>query len=127
MDGMVTILQKVLQIYAGRVISSARGQLLANVGAVVSGESQATAQKAVADEANTNSAAELLERMLSVDTDSWNAEVRKGLDGECTKEQLVSEIQKTMEGVVLGLENGSMAQRVQAEYLRELLTRVEAV
>lgn len=127
MDGMVTILQKVLQIYAGRVISSARGQLLANVGAAVSGESQATAQKAVADEANTNSAAELLERMLSVDTDSWNAEVRKGLEGECTKEQLVSEIQKTMEGVVLGLENGSMAQRVQAEYLRELLTRVEAV
>jgi hypothetical protein len=65
--------------------------------------------------------------MLSVDTDTWDFEVRKGFEGECTKEQLVSEIQKTMEGVVLGLENGSMAQRVQAEYLRELLTRVEAV
>ena len=31
------------------------------------------------------------------------------------------------ETVVLGLENGSMAQRVQAEYLRELVTRVEAI
>jgi len=40
---------------------------------------------------------------------------------------LVSEVQKTMEGVVLGLENGSMAQRVQAEFLRELVTRIEAI
>lgn len=31
------------------------------------------------------------------------------------------------ENVVLGLENGSMAQRVQAEFLRELVTRVEAL
>jgi hypothetical protein len=40
---------------------------------------------------------------------------------------LIAEIQRTMETVVLGLENGTMAQRVQAEYLRELLTRAEAV
>ena len=40
-----------------------------------------------------------------------------------------------MEGVVLGLENGSMAawqhgsmaQRVQAEFLRELVTRIEVI
>lgn len=128
MDGMVTILQKVLQIYAGRVISQARVQLLANVGAAVSGKSQASANKAAAEEANTSSAAsDLLERMLSVDTDTWDMEIRKGIEGECTKEDLVKEIQRTMEGVILGLENGSMAQRVQAEYLRELITRVEAV
>jgi hypothetical protein len=54
-------------------------------------------------------------------------EIRKGFEGECTKDQLVKEIQRTMEGVILGLENGSMAQRVQAEYLRELITRVEAM
>lgn len=29
--------------------------------------------------------------------------------------------------MVLGLENGSVAQRVQAEFLRELVTRVEAM
>jgi hypothetical protein len=129
MDGMVTILQKVLQIYAGRVISSARIRLLADVGAAVSGKSQATANAAAAEESNTKSAeSELLERMLSIDTDSWDMEIRKGFEGgECTKDQLVKEIQRTMEGVILGLENGSMAQRVQAEYLRELITRVEAV
>lgn len=33
----------------------------------------------------------------------------------------------SQESVVLGLENGSMAQRVQAEFLRELVTRVEAM
>jgi hypothetical protein len=30
-----------------------------------------------------------------------------------------------METVILGLENGSMAQRVQAEYLKEMVTRAE--
>ena len=44
-----------------------------------------------------------------------------------TKEALIGEVQKTMEGVILGLDNGSMAQRVQAEFLRELVTRIEAV
>ena len=128
MDGMVTILQKVLQIYAGRVISNSRIQLQANVGAAVTGKSQGTADKAAAEELNKNSAAsDLLEQMLNVDTDAWEIEARKGFEGECTKQQLVKEIQRTMEGVVLGLENGSMAQRVQAEYLKELLTRVEAL
>lgn len=128
MDGMVTILQKVLQIYAGRVISNARVQLLANVGAAVSGQSQAAADAAANEESNATSAAsELLEHILSVDTDTWDMEIRKGIEGKCTKDQLVKEIQRTMEGVILGLENGSMAQRVQAEYLRELITRVEAI
>lgn len=128
MDGMVTILQKVLQIYAGRVISGARIQLQADVGAAVSGKTRATADAAAAEETSTNSVtSELLERVLSVDTDAWDVEIRKGFEGECTKDQLVKEIQRTMEGVILGLENGSMAQRVQAEYLRELITRVEAM
>jgi len=128
MDGMVTIMQKALQIYAGLVISNARVQLQASVGAAVSGESQAAAAKAAAEELKTNSAAsKLLEELLRVDTDSWDNEIRKGFEGDCTKEDLVKEIQRTMEGVLLGLENGSMAQRVQAEFLRELVTRVEAV
>jgi len=38
----------------------------------------------------------------------------------------LGEIQKTIEGVVLGMENGSMGQRVCAEFLREMVTRVEA-
>ena len=44
-----------------------------------------------------------------------------------TKDALVGEVQKTMEGGILGMENGSMAHRVQAEYLQELVTRIEAM
>ena len=127
MDGMVTIMQKALQIYAGLQISRARIQLQANVGAAVAGEDQAAADAVAAQEESNNSAAStLLEKLLSVDTDFWDVEIQNGINEEVSKEALISEVQKTMEGVILGLENGSMVQRVQAEYLRELVTRIEA-
>mmetsp|Transcript_54966 Transcript_54966/g.116824 ORF Transcript_54966/g.116824 Transcript_54966/m.116824 type:complete len:131 (+) Transcript_54966:929-1321(+) len=129
MDGMVTIMQKALQIYAGTVISRARIQLQANVGAALSGEDQAVADAvaAAAKEESDSAASVLLEKILHVDTDDWDMEIRKGMEAEeVTKDALIGEVQKTMEAVILGLENGSMAQRVQAEYLRELVTRIEA-
>jgi len=132
MDGMVAIMQKALQIYAGTVISRARFQLEANVGAAIAGEDQdaadAAAAKAERESSNTGASA-LLEKLLHVDTDNWDIEIRNGIDeGEdVSKEALISEVQKTMEAVILGLENGSMVQRVQAEFLRELVTRIEAV
>ncbi|KAL7549494.1 hypothetical protein ACHAWF_012757 [Thalassiosira exigua] len=126
MDGMVTIMQKALQIYAGTAISRARIRLQANVGAALSGEDQAAA--AAEAEGHDSAASALLEGLLKCNTDDWDAEIRKGtgVEGSVTKEALVSEVQKTMEGVILGIENGSMAQRVQAEFLRELVTRIEA-
>jgi len=129
MDGMVTIMQKALQIYAGTVISRARIQLQANVGAAVSGEDQAAADAlAAAASEESDSAASLFEKILNIDTDEWDAEIREGIEsGDVSKDALVSEVQKTMESVILGLENGSMAQRVQAEYLRELVTRIESL
>lgn len=111
MDGMVEILQKCLQQYSGVSILRAR-------------------KKMDGDEENSPSeASTLFDRLLQIDTDSWDDEIRMGVassDGMSTQ-KLTNEIQKTMENVVLGLENGSMAQRVQAEYLRELVTRVEAI
>jgi hypothetical protein len=76
-----------------------------------------------------DSAAELFDKLLEVDTDRWDVEIRNGIKttDDLTTQKLITEVQKTMETVVLGLENGSMAQRVQAEFLRELLSRVEAV
>mmetsp|Transcript_28241 Transcript_28241/g.60740 ORF Transcript_28241/g.60740 Transcript_28241/m.60740 type:complete len:313 (-) Transcript_28241:3622-4560(-) len=110
MDGMVEILQKCLQQYSGVSISRARK----------SNEGD--------NEISPSEAGKLFDKLLQVDTDSWDDEIKKGVgssDG-MTTQKLTNEIQKTMENVVLGLENGSMAQRVQAEYLRELVTRVEA-
>lgn len=129
MDGMVSIMQTALQIYAGTVISRARVQLQANVGAAVSGEDQAAADAVVAaaNDGESNAASDLFEKLLRVDTNEWEIEIRKGIESDVKKEALVSEVQKTMESVILGLENGSMAQRVQAEFLRELVTRIEAI
>mmetsp|Transcript_26087 Transcript_26087/g.61276 ORF Transcript_26087/g.61276 Transcript_26087/m.61276 type:complete len:312 (+) Transcript_26087:411-1346(+) len=111
MDGMVEILQKCLQQYSGVSILRARKS---------NDEDE--------DETSNDEARKLFDKLLEIDTDSWDDEIREGLassDG-MTSQKLTNEIQKTMENVVLGLENGSMAQRVQAEYLRELVTRVEA-
>jgi len=106
MDGMVTILQKLLQQYAGIQVSRARA-----------------AQQGT----SSSEAANLLEKLLALDTDTWDTEIRNGTSSDVTTSGLVAEIQRTMESVILGLENGSMAQRIQAEYLKELVTRAEAV
>jgi hypothetical protein len=106
--------------------------LQANVGAAVSGEDQAAADAVVdatkkGDSGMNSAASDLLEKLLHIDTDDWDMEIRRGIENDVAKEDLVSEVQKIMEAVILGLENGSMAQRVQAEFLRELVTRIEAV
>ena len=102
-------MQKVLQMYSGIQILKARE--LTNA----SGDGKSPA-------------AALFDNLLSVDTEMWDNEIRKGTTADEVKPSaLIAEIQRTMETVVLGLENGSMAQRVQAEYLRELVTRAETV
>lgn len=128
MDGMVTIMQTALQIYAGTVISRARIQLQANVGAAVAGEDQSAADTAAA-KVEGSAASALLEKLLHLSSDDWEDAIREGTKegGDVSKDSLISEVQKTMEAIILGLENGSMTQRVQAEFLREMVTRIEAV
>lgn len=132
LDGMVGILQKVLQMYAGGAIKRARLELQASVGATVTGEGQAKANEVVAKQEASDPKAEatFMDKLLDMDTDIWDKEIRSTLssvDSGVTVSSLTGEIQRTMEAVILGLENGSMVQRVQAEYLKELLTRVENV
>ena len=137
LDGMVAILQKVLQIYAGNAISRAKLELQTSVGAAVSGKNQAKADKVASELEKTegsNPASVVFDKLLNMDTDLWEAELRfeftknKNNDADgVSSNKLMAEVQRTIEAVVLGLENGSMAQRVQAEYLRELVTRIETV
>jgi DNA-binding ferritin-like protein (Dps family) len=107
MDGMVGILQKVLQLFAGKQLLRARA---------------ANSQNEVSDTA----ASKLFDELLETDTDSWDAKIKSRLNDEISSPVLVKEIQKCMESVVLAMENGSMKQRVVAEYLTELVQRVEA-
>jgi hypothetical protein len=106
MDGMVTILQKVLQCYAGLQVFRAREEKRKSSNSAVS---------------------MLLDSLLLSDPESWEMEIRMGLKSGVTSSSLKAEIQRTMETAILGLENGTMAQRIQAEYLKELLKRAEAV
>merc|ERR1712127_486388 len=129
-DGMVGILQSVLQMYAGIAIKNARTELQANVGAAVAGENQAVADKVLAEqekEEKENPTTALMEQLMDMDTDKWDNALRQAFEGEVGPKRIMGEVQRTIEAVVLGLENGSMAQRVQAEYLKELVTRIETV
>mmetsp|Transcript_9529 Transcript_9529/g.11138 ORF Transcript_9529/g.11138 Transcript_9529/m.11138 type:complete len:373 (-) Transcript_9529:67-1185(-) len=128
MDGMVGIMQKVLQQYAGIAISRARLELQASVGAAVAGKGQAKADVLLAEQeaAGLTTAAAFMERLMKVDADSWDGELLGAFQKKEIKPMSITgEVQRTIEAVVLGLENGSMAQRVQAEFLKELVTRIE--
>lgn len=132
MDGMVNILQKVLQIYAGTDIARARKRLAAQVGAAITGKDQEKAAKlvdAAEEKGERKPSAEFLEKLLTMDTDLWDSELKKefSTEGGVTPASIMGEVQRTIEGVVLGLDNGSMAQRVQAEFLRELVSRIETL
>jgi hypothetical protein len=106
LDLMVGILQIVLQMYAGRRILEARS---------------ATASQ-------RSTAGKLFDKLLQTDSERWDATIRQGLSGsDTTAEDLIQEIQRNMESIILSLESGSMAQRVQAEYLQELVKRIEIV
>lgn len=121
MDLMVGILQKALQMYAGTQIMRALALKLQ--------------QTKKTDGAEPSAAYELFEQLLNTDADVWDAEITQGLkaaddNGDAgeeplTAKQLQTEIQRTMETIVLSLEAGSMAQQVQAEFLQEMVKRVE--
>lgn len=110
MDGMVGILQKVLQMYAGLSISRALRNQQRCGGEQV--------QVPPPDDIKLE-----LEQLLKSDAADWDILL-------CTQPKpaianVRKIVQRTMETVVLSLETGSMAQQVQAEYLKELLQRVE--
>lgn len=106
MDLMVGILQKVMQMYAGTQIKRARER--SN------------------DDDEDSAASALFDELLQLDSDEWDAKIRSS-SKEVTPTKLLGEVQRTTENIVLSLDTGSMAQRVQAEYLQELMKRIEAV
>lgn len=112
MDLMVGILQKVLQMYAGRRIGLARSAAISST-----------------DEKSSRGAVDLLlDELLQTDADSWDICIRRGVNnGAISSTELIAEIQRNMEMTVLSLESGSMVQRVLAEYLQEMVKRIEAV
>lgn len=104
MDLMVGILQKVLQMYAGLQISRSR-------------------ERKVLNPNEKNEAEQVFSKLLEQDADEWDRLIRAS---SVPSADLMKAVQRTTEQIVLQLEAGSMSQRVQAEYLQELMKRVEA-
>ena len=94
MDGMVHILQILLQCYAARELDTG---------------------------------ATPLDQVIAARADEWPEKFDEIIDGGFSEEAFNKDLQKRMEGVVLNLPNGSYAQRVQAEYLKEVEDRGKSV
>jgi len=108
LDGMVAILQKVLQLYAAKALAMSSASLSSEeVGNVI----DATWAE-----------------LLGAQEEQW-AEIilNKAEKGEISEVSFLESLQRRMESVVLGLSSGSYAQRVQAEYLKELESRAKQV
>jgi len=97
LDGMVYILQTVLQLYASIELAEAEGTSAA------------------------------LARVLKAPEGEWEGIIREmNASGEISEESFLEEVQKKMETIVLGRSSGSYDQRILAEFLSELQERANA-
>lgn len=109
MDLMIGMLQKVLQMYAGLQIQRARERQKLNESGMGSPSGETTS---------------ILTQLLQTDADQWDLVLSR--HNPAVLKEVLSEVQRTTESIVFALEAGSMAQRVQAEYMQELMKRVES-
>ncbi|KAK9809392.1 hypothetical protein WJX73_001610 [Symbiochloris irregularis] len=100
LEGVVGLIQKVLQVYA-----------------------------ALALKVNSPDKSEVaLNEVLAADEGSWSTELQeRKVRGDLDEAAFMAAIRRRMERVVLTLDSGSHAQRIQAEFLKELETRATAV
>ncbi len=97
LNGMVVIFQKLLQLWAAEELITA----------------------------GINNP--VLERLLRADADEWDNLIKQATQaGEIDLEVMQAAVQSCVERVVLQQASGSYAQRVQAEFLREVMGRVRA-
>ncbi|KAL5713394.1 hypothetical protein ACHQM5_015473 [Ranunculus cassubicifolius] len=107
--GLEAMLQKVLQLYASRVLSK-----------------RSYAKKG--DE--VLKAEEFLETVIKAPEEEWNKLLLNGLTlgkGEVSPEELYAVIKKRIERTLIRTEGGSYQQRVLTEYLRGILARTEGI
>jgi len=130
LDGMVVILQKVLQLYAARSLRFDAAEAAAQLAQMMpedAAEKIDLSGAAPALHPDYAAAAELYGAVLEADADGWPAILTERLNGDApvAKRNVLAIVQAQIERVVLLQENGSFGQRVQAEFLRELVQQVE--
>lgn len=104
LKGMVEILQRVLQLYAAHTL----------------------VQNATPT-ADEGTPARAVEEVLAADVEEWQRLLTEADGAGFGTGAFIDELHKRMEGVVLGMANGSYTQRVLAEYLKEVEERAKEV
>ncbi|GBF97230.1 hypothetical protein Rsub_09921, partial [Raphidocelis subcapitata] len=95
-DSLVALLQKVLQLYAARALRGPEAEGVEG----------------------------FLNELVYAEEADWDGLLRARIAaGEVAEAGFMEALQKKMEATVLGLQSGSYAQRVQAEYLKEVEAR----
>ena len=108
--GLVEILQKALQLYASRALSASSSAAAASSGAAM------------------DPSEEVLNGVIAADEREWDFLLSQAsASGAVSAAGFAAAVRRRMEGVALGLASGSYAQRVQAEFLKEVEERGEEV
>lgn len=97
-DGMIALIQKMLQLYAAKALQHPSKQSSA------------------------------VDQVIAADEDKWEPLIRQLIKSEQTTEaEFSQDLQKKMEATLLSQTSGSYMQRVQAEYLKEIEARFKEV
>ncbi|XP_057547024.1 uncharacterized protein LOC130825687 isoform X2 [Amaranthus tricolor] len=107
--GLVAMLQKVLQLYASRILSK---------------RSYAKKGKEILK------AEQFLETIIKASENEWNMLLLNGLTvakGDITPEEFYAVVKKRIERVLIRTEGGSYQQRILSEYIRGIQSRAEEI
>ena len=73
----------------------------------------------------------LFNELMSLDAESeWSARLREKLvggDAVCTPNDLLSTVQDVVEATILNMENGTIGQQVQAEFVSKLIDEIRSL
>jgi hypothetical protein len=155
LDSMAQLIQKVLQLYAARALSGGGGQDAAEAAAAAEQAAVAAAAAAgsyLPPSGRDQAAARVLEEVIAAEEHEWESIIERSAtegvaaalaggaraaagrsssagdaDGPLAEAAFSDALQRKMEETVLGLTSGSYAQRVQAEYLKEIEGRARSV
>eukprot|EP00633_Aureoumbra_lagunensis_P006400 CAMPEP_0197315098 /NCGR_PEP_ID=MMETSP0891-20130614/36712_1 /TAXON_ID=44058 ORGANISM="Aureoumbra lagunensis, Strain CCMP1510" /NCGR_SAMPLE_ID=MMETSP0891 /ASSEMBLY_ACC=CAM_ASM_000534 /LENGTH=292 /DNA_ID=CAMNT_0042803885 /DNA_START=225 /DNA_END=1104 /DNA_ORIENTATION=- len=125
LDGVVAILRKLLQLYAASTLNF----IIQPPNS--SEQAQNNTQPNSSFHPDYQAAIDCYSELMASDADKhWDSILQRNLKGDppkVGKNQLLAVVQAQIEQTVLLQENGSFAQRVQAEFLREIVARIETI
>lgn len=97
-DGMIALIQKMLQLYAAKALHK------------------------------PGDPATPVDQVIAADEDKWEPLIQQLIHSDqITHTDFSQDLQKRMEGTLLGQTSGSYTQRVQAEYLKEIEARFQTI